>query len=88
MNKCAKFHKDSPSDKKVKFNLANFRRRPIVCTTLYRNGLPIAIGSTALYRLKAKIPIYQLADQPNPHLCGDLALSIKRSASDQIGDLV
>ena len=22
MNKCAKFHKDSPSDKKVKFNLA------------------------------------------------------------------
>ena len=21
MNKCAKFHKDSPSDKKVKFNL-------------------------------------------------------------------
>ena len=22
MNKCAKFHEDSPSDKKVKFNLA------------------------------------------------------------------
>ena len=38
MNKCAKFHKDSPSGKKVKFNLpSNFRRRPILCTTLYRN---------------------------------------------------
>ena len=23
MNKCAKFHKDSPSDKKVKFNLSS-----------------------------------------------------------------
>ena len=23
MNKCAKFHKDSPSSKKVKFNLPN-----------------------------------------------------------------
>ena len=23
MNKCAKFHGDSPKDKKVKFNLAN-----------------------------------------------------------------
>ena len=25
MNKCAKFHKDSPSGKKVKFNLARAR---------------------------------------------------------------
>ena len=42
MNKCAKSHKDSPSDKKVQFNLRsrarlNFRRRPILCTTLYWN---------------------------------------------------
>ena len=40
MNKCAKFHKDSPSDKKVKFisrARLNFRRRPFLCTTLYGN---------------------------------------------------
>ena len=40
MNKCAKFHKDSPSDKKVKFNLPSaieLRRQPILCTTLFRN---------------------------------------------------
>ena len=40
MNKCAKFHKDSVSGKKVKFNLPSaieLRRRPILCTTLHRN---------------------------------------------------
>ena len=40
MNKCAKFHKDSPSDKKlnsISRTRLNFRRRPILCTTLYRN---------------------------------------------------
>ena len=43
MNKCAKFHKDSPSDKKWNsFSRAqlNFRRGPIVCTTFYRNLMP------------------------------------------------
>ena len=40
MNKCAKFHKDSPSDKKVKFNLPStveLSEHPFLCTTLYRN---------------------------------------------------
>ena len=40
MNKRAKFHKDSPSDKKlnsISWARLNFRRRPILCTTLYRN---------------------------------------------------
>ena len=42
MNKCAKFHKESLSGKKVKFNLPSaielsIRRRPILCTTLYKN---------------------------------------------------
>ena len=40
MNKCAKFHKDSPSGKKVKFNLARaieFSETAVLCTTLYRN---------------------------------------------------
>ena len=40
MNKCAKFHKDSPSGKKVKFNLPSaieLSETPILCTTLYRN---------------------------------------------------
>ena len=40
MNKCAKFHKDSPSGKKlnsISRERLNFRRRPILCTTLYRN---------------------------------------------------
>ena len=52
MNKCAKFHKDSPSGKKVKFNLpsaiqVNFRRRPILCTILYRNLMQASnFGST------------------------------------------
>ena len=40
MNKCAKFHKDSPSDKKLN-SLSrarlNFRRRRFLCTTLNRN---------------------------------------------------
>ena len=42
MNKCAKFHKDSPSGKKlnsISRARLNFRRRPILCTTLYRNLL-------------------------------------------------
>ena len=40
MNKSAKFHKDSPSGKKlnsISRERLNFRRRPILCTTLYRN---------------------------------------------------
>ena len=40
MNKCAKFHKDSPSGKKlnsISGERLNFRRRPILCTTSYRN---------------------------------------------------
>ena len=42
INKCAKFHKDSPSGQKVKLSSIsrerlNFRRRPFLCTTLYRN---------------------------------------------------
>ena len=37
MNKCAKFHGDSPKGKKVISRARlNFRRRPILCTTLYR----------------------------------------------------
>ena len=39
-NKCAKFHKDSPSGKKlnsISRERLNFRRRPVLCTTLYRN---------------------------------------------------
>ena len=42
MNKCAKFHKDSPSGKKlnsISRVRLNFRRRPILCTTLYRNQM-------------------------------------------------
>ena len=40
MNKCAKFHKDSPSGKKVKFNLARaieLWETAVLCTILYRN---------------------------------------------------
>ena len=40
MNKCAKLHKDSPSGKKVKFNLARtieLSETAVLCTTLYRN---------------------------------------------------
>ena len=40
INKCAKFHKDSPKIKKlnsISRARLNFRRRPILCTTLYRN---------------------------------------------------
>ena len=40
MNKCAKFHKDSPSGKKVKFNLPSaieLSEKADLCTTLYRN---------------------------------------------------
>ena len=41
MNKCAKFHKDSPNGKKVKLNLAraieSSETAVFVCTTLYRN---------------------------------------------------
>ena len=40
MNLCAKFHEDSPSGKKLN-SLSrarlNFRRWPILCTTMYRN---------------------------------------------------
>ena len=40
MNKCAKFHKDSPNGNKlnsISRERLNFRRRPSLCTTLYRN---------------------------------------------------
>ena len=40
MNTCARFHKDSPSGKKlnsISRARLNFQRRPILCTTLYRN---------------------------------------------------
>ena len=40
MNKCAKFHKDSPNEKKVKFNLPSAIELPetaVLCTTLYGN---------------------------------------------------
>ena len=40
MNKCAKFHKDSPNDKKLNSICRArliFRRRPFLCTTLNRN---------------------------------------------------
>ena len=40
LNKCAKFHKDSPSDKKINSisrERLNYRRRPFLCTPLYRN---------------------------------------------------
>ena len=40
MNKCAKFQKDSPSGKKVKFNLARaveLSETAVLCTTLCRN---------------------------------------------------
>ena len=42
MNKCAKFHKDSPSGKKVKFNLPSgieLSETGVLCTTLYRNPM-------------------------------------------------
>ena len=42
MNKCAKFYKDSPSDKKVKFNLPSvieLSETADLCTTLYRNPM-------------------------------------------------
>ena len=40
MNKCAKFHKDSLSDKKIKINLPSaieLLETAFLCTTLYRN---------------------------------------------------
>ena len=42
MNKCAKFHKDSPGDTKVKSNLPSAIELSetadlILCSTLYRN---------------------------------------------------
>ena len=52
MNKCAKFHKDSPNDKKlnsISRTRLNFRRRPFLCTTLYRRlpgGVVMGINRT------------------------------------------
>ena len=40
MNKWAKFHKDSPRDKKVNFNLPSaieLSETPVLCATLYKN---------------------------------------------------
>ena len=61
MNKCAKFHEDSLSGKKVKFNLPSaieLSETAVLCTTLYRNltlftntGEPKTISTT--FRLKA-----------------------------------
>ena len=45
MNKCAKFHKDSLSGKKVKLNLPSaieLSGRPFLCTTLYRNPMQVS----------------------------------------------
>ena len=46
VNKCAKFHKDSPSDKQKLNQISraplNFRRRPFLCTTLYRNPMQVS----------------------------------------------
>ena len=45
MNKCAKFHKDSPIGKKVKFNLARaieLSETALLCTTLYRNLMQVS----------------------------------------------
>ena len=44
LNKCSKFHEDSPSGKKVKFNhisrvRLNFRRQAILSTALHRNPM-------------------------------------------------
>ena len=51
MNKCAKFHKDSPSDKKVKLNLPSaieLSETAVVCTTLYRNPMQASNFGTHL----------------------------------------
>ena len=37
LNKCAKFHEDSPRLNSISRVRSNFRRRPILSTTLYRN---------------------------------------------------
>ena len=40
VNKCAKFHKDCPSGRKVNLNLARaieLSETAVLCTTLYRN---------------------------------------------------
>ena len=54
MNKCAKFHKESPSGKKLS-SLSrarlNFWRRPILCTTLYRNLMRASNFGSAIDRL-------------------------------------
>ena len=47
MNKCTKFHKDSPSDKKVQFNLLSANELSetsvlILCTILYRNLMQVS----------------------------------------------
>ena len=45
MNKCAKFYKDSPSGKKVKFNLPStieLSETAVLCTTLYRNPMQVS----------------------------------------------
>ena len=45
VNKCAKFHKDSPSDKKVKFNLARaieLSETAVVVYNLYRNLMQVS----------------------------------------------
>ena len=45
MNKCAKFHKDSPSDKKVKFNLLSaieLSETAVFVYNLYRNPMQVS----------------------------------------------
>ena len=45
LNKCAKFHKDRPSDKKVKLNLPStieLSETAVLCTTLYRKAMQVS----------------------------------------------
>ena len=58
MNKCAKFHNDSPSGKKlnsISWARLNFRRRPILCTTLYRNLMQASNFSSTFDQLCLRI---------------------------------
>ena len=70
MNKCVKFHKDSPSDKKVKLNLPSvieLSETAVLCTTLYRNPMQVSnFGGTFdqlflrifFMKISQKMPLY------------------------------
>ena len=52
MNKCAKFHGDDSSGKKlnsISRVRVNFRRRPFLCTTLHRNPIYKRATSAAAF---------------------------------------